>query len=876
MEKKSGNRWIVVVGAVMIQLCLGAVYAWSLFNQPLIQLHGWDASGVVLTFSITIATMSVFTIIAGKIQDKIGPRWVATAGGLLLGIGVLLASQATTLTQLYLFYGLIGGAGIGTAYVCPLATCLKWFPDKRGMISGIAVAGFGAGGMLFKPIIVNFLSTVGVTTTFMYLGIIYMIFIVIGAQLLVVPPAGYVPPGWSPPETASGGLVSRDFSTREMLSTRQFYMLWVMYLFGCLAGLMVIGLAADIGMNLVGLNAATAANAVVIIALFNATGRIVWGTLSDKLGRITSLMVMYTLAAAAMFLMSAFTMTYATFLLLCSIIGFCFGGFLALFPSLVADYYGTKNVGTNYGVVFLAYGSAALIGPQLGTALVFAQAFLIAAVLCVIAGGMALLVKQPRISEQLAREDYKEVMQESKAYEDQSPEVLRRVRDQSIDGETPDSDHLRRITGIKSSKDQIEISPVILWQTKKEVEEQESNVWQEKSGMRIQHRVAFSRTQDKEIVIEIDGLSTDTTYGTKWIEDHTDYPTLLNNFIHLFGFFDAQMRCVLVSKINDMSVLERSLVTSSRDAYPKGIAFDQMNMMSLLQMTGYYRELFRIGIRLEDMIEWFFVKHLADEFHAQDFRITMPAPDATFLENCINVIPAMESSLKQFTRFVEAGKIDLESPEIRSEQVKYDAIPSLVDKKYAYGAGDEFTTATSLLFSDQSGLGSHEIADKLYDNLFQRLSEEKIKMDDHPAASISQIEWLIEREYVKRDDGGYIVLGDHSRVMILRDLYINEVISYWKYPQAGRDILDELEKKHLVKFENALFSKPEQDYINYFLNGSQFNNGLDLRNKYHHKASFSDENEKQHEQDYMMLLRLFIIIIIKINDDFCTTIELAN
>ncbi len=403
MEKKLVNRWIVVLGAVLIQLCLGAVYAWSLFNQPLIQLYGWEASGVVLTFSITIATMSVFTIIAGKIQDKIGPRWVATVGGLLLGAGLLLASQATTLTQLYLFYGLIGGAGIGTAYVCPLATCLKWFPDKRGMISGIAVAGFGAGALLFKPIIVNFLGTIGVASTFMYLGIIYMVAIVIGAQLLVVPPAGFVPKGWTPPATASGG-GSNDFTTKEMLSTPQFYMLWVMYLFGCLAGLMVIGLAADIGMNLVNLTAATAANAVVIIAIFNATGRIVWGTLSDKLGRITSLIVMYTLAAAAMFLMSAFTMTYATFLLLCSLIGFCFGGFLALFPSLVADYYGTKNLGTNYGIVFLAYGSAAIIGPQIGTAIAFTQAFLIAAVLCVIAGGMTLLVKQPKSQAQLAKE----------------------------------------------------------------------------------------------------------------------------------------------------------------------------------------------------------------------------------------------------------------------------------------------------------------------------------------------------------------------------------------------------------------------------------------------------------------------------------------
>lgn len=376
----------------MIQLCLGAVYAWSLFNQPLIDKFGWDKADVVLTFSITIATMAVFTIIAGKIQDKIGPRWVATVGGILLGLGIILASKATSITQLYFFYGIIGGAGIGTAYVCPLATCLKWFPDKRGLISGIAVAGFGAGALVFKPLILSFIASSGVSATFLYLGAIYLVVVVIGAQFLVVPPAGYVPEGWTPPAAAAGG--GNDFTTGQMFGTMHFYVLWFMYLFGCTAGLMVIGLAKDIGTNLVKLDPATAANAVVTVALFNAAGRIIWGTLSDKLGRINSLLIMYVLAAGAMFAMSSITMTNATFLLLCSLIGFCFGGFLALFPSITADYYGTANVGTNYGIIFMAYGSAAILGPKIATSVPFTQAFLIAAVLCAIGAGMTFLVKK--------------------------------------------------------------------------------------------------------------------------------------------------------------------------------------------------------------------------------------------------------------------------------------------------------------------------------------------------------------------------------------------------------------------------------------------------------------------------------------------------
>lgn len=392
-QEKVMNRWIVVLGAVFIQLCLGAVYAWSLFNAPLVAKFGWAKADVVLTFSITILTMSIFTIIAGKIQDKIGPRWVATVGGILLGVGIMMASKATTLTQLYLFYGIIGGAGIGTAYVCPLATCLKWFPDKRGLISGIAVAGFGAGALIFKPLILMFLGSFGVSATFQYLGIIYLVAVVAGAQFLVVPPAGYRPAGWSPPAGAQAG--QNDFATGQMLGTTHFYVLWVMYLFGCTAGLMVIGLATDIGIKLAGLTAAAAANAVVMVAIFNAAGRIVWGTLSDKLGRINSLLAMYILAAIAMFSLATVTITYATFLGLCSLVGFCFGGFLALFPSITADYYGTKNVGTNYGLIFLAYGSAAILGPKVGTSVDFTQAFLIAAVLCAIAAGLTFLVRKP-------------------------------------------------------------------------------------------------------------------------------------------------------------------------------------------------------------------------------------------------------------------------------------------------------------------------------------------------------------------------------------------------------------------------------------------------------------------------------------------------
>ncbi len=393
-DQKVFNRWLVVIGALIIQMCLGAVYAWSLFNQPLAEKFGWAIKDIVVTFSITIAVFAVTTIFAGKIQDKIGPRWVATAGGILLGIGLVLASRATSLMQIYVFYGIIGGMGIGAAYVCPLATCLKWFPDMRGLISGIAVAGFGAGALVFKPVILKFIAVAGVSETFLYLGIIFAVAVVIGAQLMHVPPAGWKPAGWTPPVTSSGSAAVVNFTTKEMLKTSHFYVIWIIYLFGTMAGLMVIGLAKDIGTGLVKLTPADAANAVVIVAVSNAVGRIVWGSLSDKIGRVNSLLCIYILSMLAMGYMGALEMNYMTFLASCSVVGFCFGGFLTLFPSVTADYYGTANVGINYGIIFCAYGLAAIVGPKIGAVLPFTQAFTISAVLCAVAAVMTFTIRK--------------------------------------------------------------------------------------------------------------------------------------------------------------------------------------------------------------------------------------------------------------------------------------------------------------------------------------------------------------------------------------------------------------------------------------------------------------------------------------------------
>lgn len=384
------NRWLVVLGAILIQINLGAVYAWSLFNQPLMDKFGWAKEDIVVTFSITIAVFALTTIFAGRLQDRIGPRWVATIGGVLLGVGLILSSQATTLFQLYFFYGVVGGIGIGMTYVCPLSACVKWFPDKRGFISGVAVAGFGLGGLIYKPVIGYLIDTFGVSSSFFYLGILYFVLVVAGAQLLKNPP--------NDDTTSSSTTTSEktnDFSPVQMLKTYQFYLLWTMFLFGSVSGLLVISFAVDIGVELVKLDVEQAANAVMVIALFNAAGRILLGKISDRIGRKNTLVIIYALTALIMFYMSTGFMNYPIYLIAVSFIGFGFGGFLALFPSVTADYYGTKNIGTNYGFMYQAYGLSAFAGPFIIKAISFTQAFIFAGFICILAIIMAKFVKVP-------------------------------------------------------------------------------------------------------------------------------------------------------------------------------------------------------------------------------------------------------------------------------------------------------------------------------------------------------------------------------------------------------------------------------------------------------------------------------------------------
>ncbi len=404
-EGKVMNRWWVVVGALVIQISLGAVYIWSVFQTPLrAYFPEWTEGHVTLPAQIVLAAFALAVIFGGRIQDRLGPRKVATAGGLILGGGLILARFAgafeptAALVWLIFTFSILGGIGIGAAYVCPIATCVKWFPDKRGLITGLAVAGFGAGAFFFAPLARALISggayrlfnvplfnvpQVGVFNTFMTLGFIFLAAVVIGAQFLRNPPAGYVPVGWVPPETAKAVPAKADYTPTEMLKTPAFWLLWITYFAGCTAGLQVIMKASPIWQSFVFADkptpiaeqtfidvAAAGAAAVAILAIFNSLGRILWGKISDSLGRKSTLVIMFVLCGAAMLmLMLDWMRIYPLYLLMISLVALSFGGFLALYPAVTADFFGTKHIGVNYGWMFSAYGAGGIFGPFLAARL---------------------------------------------------------------------------------------------------------------------------------------------------------------------------------------------------------------------------------------------------------------------------------------------------------------------------------------------------------------------------------------------------------------------------------------------------------------------------------------------------------------------------
>ncbi|MEO0068924.1 MAG: OFA family MFS transporter [candidate division WOR-3 bacterium] len=406
-ENKMFNRWLIVVGALLIQLCLGAIYAWSVFRKPLESTLNITSTQASLPFSFVLVFFALATVIGGRLQDRFGPRIVAIIGGFLLALGMILASFAQNIAMLVIAYGVISGIGIGFAYVCPISAGVKWFPDKRGLITGLAVAGFGAGALIVGPLARAMIDSIGAFATFRYLGIAYFILIFIGALILRNPPSGYKPLGWNPPQPAAGTTVRTDFSAGQMLKTAQFWLIWLTYFAGCAAGLMIIGQTSPIAQELARFSKETAALGVSILAIFNALGRIFWGRISDTIGRTRALLLMFLINAVAIFGYFLIPSIPFIFWIGIALVGSSFGGYLAIYPAVTADFYGTKYSGINYGLVFTAYGIGGLLSNIFAPRIKeitgnYNAAFLITALLCLAAAVVIILVKPPAVRQKPA------------------------------------------------------------------------------------------------------------------------------------------------------------------------------------------------------------------------------------------------------------------------------------------------------------------------------------------------------------------------------------------------------------------------------------------------------------------------------------------
>lgn len=365
MNGQPANRWLIAAAGVVMQIALGAVYAWSVFRTPLVEGFGWSISQVTLTFSITILTLGFAAFVGGLWMARVGPRTVGIVAGVLYGLGVFLASFSSMgLWMLYLSYGLLSGIGIGLGYIVPVATLVKWFPDKRGMITGIAVAGFGAGALITAPVATRLIQTVGVLTTFAILGIVYLIFVVGAALFMRNPPAGYSPPGWQPTQAQASRSAARDFTLGEALRSWQWYALWALLFLNVTAGISILSQAAPMTAEITGASAAAAAALVGLISIANGAGRFLWAWLSDFIGRKWVFLAMFLLQAVIFFIMPQ-ARSYVLFATLAFIILLCYGGGFGTMPAFAADYFGPKNVGSIYGLMLTAWGFAGVLGPLL-------------------------------------------------------------------------------------------------------------------------------------------------------------------------------------------------------------------------------------------------------------------------------------------------------------------------------------------------------------------------------------------------------------------------------------------------------------------------------------------------------------------------------
>ena len=404
----SPNRWVIAIAAFVLQLALGSVYAWSVFSKPVAALFNnvsvdnvtkGQLAGTNLTFSITLLALGVTAAFGGYLQLRFGPRAIATAGGILYGLGIILAgltAPAHSLFLLYLCYGIIGGIGIGLGYIVPLAMLLRWFPDRRGFITGLAVAGFGLGALVIAQTAPALLSpkSLGVGSTFLYLGIAYLLVVVVAAQFFRRAPDGYAPAGWTPSAVQQAISTRRDYTLSEALREPRWYVLWLTLALNVTAGAALISVASPLAQQFTGVSAGTAAIAVSTISIFNGLGRLVWAWLSDVIGRPFTFLAIFIVQIVAFLVLAQVGLGgFGLLLIPAALIALCYGGGFGTMPAFAADFFGAKNSGMIYGAMLTAWSAGGIVGPILISGLEYHVALYIIVGILVVSCALPLIAR---------------------------------------------------------------------------------------------------------------------------------------------------------------------------------------------------------------------------------------------------------------------------------------------------------------------------------------------------------------------------------------------------------------------------------------------------------------------------------------------------
>jgi MFS transporter, OFA family, oxalate/formate antiporter len=394
------SRWLIAAAGVTVQTGLGTIYAWSVYRRPLSDAFGWSITEVTLTFSLLILTAGFAAFVGGVWMRRAGPRRVAVCAGVLYGAGVGLASlSADRLPILYLTYGLIAGAGVGLGYIVPIATLVKWFPDRPGFITGLAVSGVAAGSLIASPIAAQLIESIGVLDTFAVLGAVYMALVVGAALGLRDPPAGYRPHGWTPAADV-GRPAQPVFDLRAALRTWQWYLLWAIFFLNVVAGLGFISESAPMARDLVGVGAVAAAGLVGTAFIGDAVGRVAWPWMSDAVGRQTVLAAIF-LMQAGLFVSLSLVGSAGVFAVLGALVLFCYGGSSGTMAATTADLFGSRHVGAIYGLMLTAWGFGGVLGPLIIAALRessggYSSALRIIAAIMLASVTLPLLIRPPR------------------------------------------------------------------------------------------------------------------------------------------------------------------------------------------------------------------------------------------------------------------------------------------------------------------------------------------------------------------------------------------------------------------------------------------------------------------------------------------------